>query len=79
MAGIRDECNKVIDSQNIYAASITKSLRLDDFKQVFLSIISSTYHYLSITWSNDIQTIIETEFNNIGKGWFNMNETSKET
>jgi len=54
-------------------------MRLEEFRQIQGSMISQTQFYLTHTWTNNIQNIIEKSFSNVGKGWFNMNETSKET
>jgi dynein heavy chain len=79
MTEIKEECNKVINDLNIFNTTVNKTMRLEEFRQIQGSMISQTQFYLKNTWTNNIQIIIEKSFSNVGKGWFNMNETSKET
>lgn len=53
--------------------------RLDEFKTIQESSISSLIKYLKINWVNDLINIIKEHFKDVGKGWFNMKETNRLT
>jgi dynein heavy chain len=68
--------------KDIYNPNITKTMRIDEFKQIQASSISQTSYYLRETWINKVKEIIKNNFqetSTTGKSWFNLNETSKET
>lgn len=79
---IKKECNDVL-VKDIYNPNITKTMRIDEFKQIQASSISQTSYYLRETWVNKVKEIIKTNFQESSSGsaksWFNLNETSKET
>ena len=52
---------------------------MDEFKTIQESAISQTVNYLKTTFIQELITIIKNNFENIGKGWFNMKETNKLT
>lgn len=74
---IKKECNDVI-TRDIYNPNINKSLGIEDFKQIQNSSISQTSYYLRETWVNKIKDIIKGNFNDLGEGWSNIAETSRE-
>ena len=79
---IKKECNDVL-VKDIYNPNITKTMRIDEFKQIQASSISQTSYYLRETWVNKVKEIIKSNFQESSSGsaksWFNLNETSKET
>ncbi len=77
MVDIKAECNEVLN-QEIYNTKL-KTMRLEDFKQIQSGSISQRAYYLKETWVNRLKEIIKSYFSGVGKGWFNLNETSKET
>jgi dynein heavy chain len=77
---IKKECNDVL-VKDIYNPNITKTMRIDEFKQIQASSISQTSYYLRETWVNKIKEIIKNNFqetSSTGKSWFNLGETNKE-
>jgi dynein heavy chain len=52
---------------------------LEEFKHVQESIISQVLYHLKGQWIQELCRIIRTNFSGVGKGWFNMKETSKIT
>lgn len=74
---IKKECNDVL-MRDIYNPNITKTLKVEDFKQIQHSSISQTSYYLRETWVNKIKDIIKTKFALAGQGWFNIAETSRD-
>ena len=64
---------------NIFLDDIKKVFRVDEFKQLEDSKVSSEAAKLSETWVNKLKDIIKKYFGGVGKGWFNIQETSKET
>lgn len=81
---IRKECNDVA-VKDIYNPNVTKTMKVDDFKQIQASSISQTSYYLKETWVNKIKEIIKANFSEsnggddrYGASWFNLQETNKE-
>ena len=52
---------------------------LEEFKHIQESSIASIIYYLRGNWIVELTKIIKNNFNGVGKGWFNMKETSKIT
>jgi dynein heavy chain len=84
MQEIRKECNDVL-VKDIYNPNITKSMKVQEFKQIQKSSTSQISYYLKETWVNKIKDIIKTNFaedvassSQFGKPWYSLNETSKE-
>jgi dynein heavy chain len=84
MQEIRKECNDVL-TKDIYNPNITKSMRVNEFKQIQKSSTSQISYYLKETWVNKIKDIIKTNFaedpvqtQQFGRPWYSLNETSKE-
>ena len=55
---IRKECNDVA-AKDIYNPNVTKTMKVDDFKQIQASSISQTSYYLKETWVNKLKEIIK--------------------
>jgi dynein heavy chain len=79
MVAIRNSCNTLAEQSRVFDTNIDKIIRLDEFKQL-QSAARSTINYQTATkWVNNLIDIISNGFSKIGKGWFNIHETSKET
>ena len=61
MQEIRKECNDVL-MKDIYNPNITKSMKVNEFKQIQKSSTSQISYYLKETWVNKIKDIIKTNF-----------------
>lgn len=85
MQEIRKECNDVL-LKDIYNPNITKSMRVNEFRQIQKSSTSQISYYLKETWVNKIKEIIKLNFaeepgaayGNFARPWYSLNETSKE-
>lgn len=75
---IKEQCLGVTLEKEIFNTNFTKTMRLEEFKQIEFGAISQVALYLN-AWKDNIQNIIQTSFQNVGKGWFNLHETAKET
>lgn len=86
MQEIRKECNDVL-LKDIYNPNITKSMRVNEFRQIQKSSTSQISYYLKETWVNKIKEIIKLNFaeeagaayGNFARPWYSLNETSKES
>jgi dynein heavy chain, axonemal len=81
MVDIREECNKVTQDYRIFETNMGgKIMRVEEFKQHQSASIASLRHSTREQgWVGRLEKIIKKEFNSVGKGWFNINENSKET
>ncbi|KAL8435730.1 hypothetical protein ACSSS7_002267 [Eimeria intestinalis] len=78
MAGIRAECVDILEKR-IFGSSITKALKLEEFRQLQRASISQIAYFLQEAWASKVQGIVETNLRSVGKGWFNIYEFNKET
>jgi dynein heavy chain len=78
LSKIREECNKIKDSHNIYNLNISKPLRLQEFKQMQKSTIFQLGKKLECEWVKTIKETLEKSLKGVGKGSFNLNVASKE-
>jgi len=81
MVEIRDDCNNLLKDNRIFDISVkNKTLRVEEFKQLQSSSIATIkFNTRESGWVGRLEKIIKTSFNDVGKGWFNIHETSKET
>jgi len=63
----------------IFNFDITEAMHLDQFKHIQESAVSQLVYNLKGQWVEGMIKIIKTQFEKVGKGWFNMKETSKIT
>lgn len=82
---VRAECNRVLDigrntggQVGFLNSSITKTGRLDEFEHVQNTAITSFATMLQESWVVTVKNHINSCLKNVGKGWFNLKETSKE-
>lgn len=81
MVEIRTECNQLMKENRIFAVSPNKTmLRVDEFKMIQQNAINSMAQYCGEGgWVGRLAKIIKASFEDVGKGWFNIHETSKPT
>jgi len=80
MVEIRTECNELLSTNRIFSVENIKTMRVDQFKQIQASSITNLGHNTGEQgWVGRLVKIIKTSFDDVGKGWFNIHETSKET
>ena len=80
MVEIRTECNQLLADNRIFNITSTKTIRVEEFKQ----IQSSNITHIGLNageqgWVSKLEQIIRTSFDDVGKGWFNIHESAKET
>ena len=74
---IKEQC-LITTEKEIFNVNFTKTMRLEEFRQIESGAISQVALYLN-AWKDNIQNIIQNKFQDVGKGWFNLHETAKET
>ena len=80
MVDIRTECNQLLKENTIFNVSSAKTMRVDEFKQTQSASIGQIGHAAGEQgWVGRLAKIIKASFDDVGKGWFNIHETSKET
>ena len=75
---IRTECMKVL-KMNLFNVYISKSSRLEEFEQAQMQASDQVANYLKETWVITLKNSIKNSFKDVGKGWYNMQETNRET
>lgn len=75
---IRVKCNDVLD-MSLFDLKLKRKLVLDEFKSKQESSITQMLYHLKGAWIEDLIKVIKSNFSMVGKGWFNMQETSKIT
>lgn len=76
---IRMQCNNVLEMEIFNFKELPMNLRLEEFKHIQDSATSQILYHLKGSWVNELESIIKKQFEDVGKGWFNMKETSKIT
>jgi dynein heavy chain len=81
MVDIRTECNQLLKDNKIFNVNAElNNCRVDEFKQKqTTSIKSIEYNTGDNGWVRNLANIIKMSFEDVGKGWFNIKEDSKET
>lgn len=66
-------------NSELFNTNLESTYRIDEFKQFQSSAKSHMKHVLNANWSANIENLIKKNFSNIGIGWFNMEQTNKES
>jgi dynein heavy chain len=77
LSKIRTECDKLAAS-NIFATNLTKTVKLDEFEQIQTQSITNMKAFLKDTWIVTLKQIVRSGFKDVGKGWYNMQESNME-
>ena len=64
---------------SLFDTKLKRKLVLDEFKSKQESSITQMLYHLKGAWIEDLIKVIKSNFSMVGKGWFNMQETSKIT
>lgn len=75
---VRVECNRAA-SLSLFSTYFTKSARLDEFEQLQTQASEQVATHLKETWTLALKNSIRSSFKDVGKGWFNLHESSQET
>eukprot|EP00794_Sanderia_malayensis_P012733 gene12733-14038_t len=74
---VRTECNKVA-AMSLFQAPISKSMRLEEFEQAQGQASSQVQMFLKDSWLTTLRASVISSLRDIGKGWFNLEETNWE-
>ena len=74
---VRSECNRVL-LLSLFNTHVTKSLRLDEFETMQNQASVTTLNQLKDNWKTNLKNAIRGTLKDVGKGWFNLNEKSRE-
>ena len=72
------ECNKLLKQNSLFNVFFSKSQRLEDFEGSQNQAIAGVMSYIKDSWVTNIKLAIMQSLKNVGKGWFNLNETNHE-
>uniref|UniRef100_T1J5R2 AAA+ ATPase domain-containing protein n=1 Tax=Strigamia maritima TaxID=126957 RepID=T1J5R2_STRMM len=75
MAKVREECNKPTD-MSLFITTSSKSVKLEEFELVQAQATQQVHLFLKDSWGSKIVIDIRGFIQYVGKGWFDMNETS---
>lgn len=75
---VKAECVKVL-KMNMFNIHISKSSRLEEFEQAQMQASDQVANYLRETWLITLKNSIKNSFKDVGKGWYNIHETNRET
>lgn len=73
------ECNRVLQMEVFNFDLQNGCMVLEEFKHIQESCISQVLYHLKGAWIQELTKIMKLNFAAVGKGWFNMKETSKIT
>lgn len=73
---LRQECLKVL--QMNFFATVTKSVRLEEFMNLQSITTAATSMFLKDSWASAIQNHVRANLKEMKKGWFNLEETNNE-
>lgn len=80
MVLIRTSCNDLTKKHKLFDCTKDKTTRLEEFKQIQNGVNAQIKFATRDQWVNKtLCKIINDSFASIGKGWFNIHDTSKET
>ncbi|KAJ3275318.1 Dynein heavy chain 1, axonemal [Terramyces sp. JEL0728] len=74
---VRTECDKLANTP-IFATNLTKTVKLDEFEQIQSQSLVNIKNYLKDGWISSLKNIVKNGFKDVGKGWFNMQESNME-
>ena len=88
LSKVRTECDRLASS-SIFSVNITKTVKLDEFEQIQAQSLTNMKaqlkdRYLSIlilirfSWIVSLKNAVRNGFKDVGKGWFNMQESNME-
>ena len=76
---VKQECNKMLGSVSLYKVDEVKAVQLDEFVSSQGIQAKTARNSVQEKWSNVIKASVKALLKDVGKGWFNLNETNMET
>lgn len=70
--------NQKILGMSLFASHPTKTSKPDEFEHMELQAITQMAAYLRETWLISLKNSLRNGLKDVGKGWFNLNETKRE-
>ncbi|KAJ3073482.1 Dynein heavy chain 1, axonemal [Podochytrium sp. JEL0797] len=77
LSKVRVECDKLL-TNNLFLTSIAKIVKLDEFEQMQNQSLQNVKTQLKDGWIPTLKNIIKLGFKEVGKGWYNMQESNSE-
>jgi dynein heavy chain len=77
LASVHAECAKVA-AMTLFNTNLTKSVRLDEFQLMQTQAADYVHGYLRNTWGTVCRQTVVGGLQGVGKGWFNLGESSQE-
>ncbi|KAI9209204.1 dynein heavy chain and region D6 of dynein motor-domain-containing protein, partial [Polychytrium aggregatum] len=77
MTKIRIESDKLWVT-GLFVTNITKIVKIDEFEQMQNQSLQNIKSFLKDSWLTTLKTIIKIGFKDVGKGWYNMQESNME-
>ncbi|KAH6567387.1 hypothetical protein BASA60_009078 [Batrachochytrium salamandrivorans] len=77
LANVRLECDRLANT-NLFATNITKTVKIDEFEQLQTQSLQNVKGGLKDGWINILKNMIKTGFKDVGKGWYNIQESNIE-
>jgi len=68
-----------VEPKYLFNANFLHVMKVDEFKSLQNTAIKTKNTYLTEVWVKEIESIIKLNLNNTGKGWFNLEESDKES
>ncbi|KAL0019092.1 hypothetical protein WJX77_000912 [Trebouxia sp. C0004] len=75
---VRAECNK-IGKMSLFNAWYTKSTAIEEFEIAQNQTLDQAGNGLRDNWVTAVQLAFKSSFKDVGKGWYNLNESNYET
>ncbi|EQC40888.1 hypothetical protein SDRG_01953 [Saprolegnia diclina VS20] len=75
---VNEECYRLL-CVDIFSLKTTRSLKLEEFQQRQNTQERAMYKLLHEDWPNKITHAIKTSLAHVGKGWYNLQETRRDT
>ncbi|XP_065685160.1 dynein axonemal heavy chain 1 isoform X1 [Hydra vulgaris] len=74
---VKVECNKVM-ALSLFQIPLNKAIRLEEFDNMQSQMTLQVCMFLKDSWVSNLRGILRGSLHNVGKGWFNIEETNWE-
>nr|XP_009665828.1 PREDICTED: dynein heavy chain 1, axonemal [Struthio camelus australis] len=72
---VQDECNKAA-TMSLFHSTLAKQVRLEEFEQIQTQTFTQVQMFLKDTWINTLKIAIKSCLRDIGKGWYNLEQSN---
>jgi len=79
ISDININCSDIIDKVDVFVNKYEKIFKLEDYKQIQSTSMNNMNGTLTEMWVEKLIHIITDKLETIGKGWFNLFESNKES